>query len=120
MRRLIVAILASGLVFGTGAYTKALADVNVHLGKDRAYSSRYDKFSSWDARQRDRIEDANRDRSITGNEYDRLSQELGNVENFHDRAFSKGRISPEDQKRLERMEARLNADIDREIREHRG
>ncbi len=119
MRKLIVTVLMFGLIFGTGATTKALADVNIHLGKDRAYSAQDDRFSSWDTRQRDRIEDANRDRLITRYEFDKLNQELSNVESFHDQAFSKGRISPKDQRRLEEMEGRLSANIDREVREHR-
>ncbi len=116
---MITAVLMFGLIFGTGAITKALADVDVHLGKDHGYSAHYDRFSSWDTRQRDRIEDAYRDRLITRYEYGRLNQEVSNVESFHGQAFSKGRISHKDQGRLEKMEARLSSDIGREVREHR-
>ncbi len=117
MRKLMVGILMFGLIFGTGAITKA-ADFDIHVGKDRAYSSQYDRFSAWDARQRDRIGDAYRDRLITPYEYDKLSGELSNVETYHDQAFSKGWISHRERERLERMEARLNSDVRREINEH--
>ncbi len=117
MRKLIAGILMFGLIFGTGAVTKA-ADFNFHMGKDRDYRSSYDNFSSWDAGQRDRVSDAYRDRMITQFEYDRLNRELGNVEAYHDQVFSKGWISHRERERLERMEARLSSDIDREINEH--
>ncbi len=120
MKKLIAMILTFGLIFGTGAITKAIADFNVHIGKDRAYSSQYDRFGSWDARQRDRIENAYRDRLITGYEYNRLNEELSTIESFHDQALSKGWISHKDGRRLDRMESRLNADINREVSEHRG
>ncbi len=119
MRRLIALVLMFALVFATGAITKAFADVSFHVGKDRGYGFRDDRFSSWDARQRERIDRAMREGSITNNEYSRLSEEVSNVENFHDQAFSNGRGSDKARERLERMEARVDSDIEREISEHR-
>ncbi len=117
MRKLMVGILMFGLILGTGAIAKA-ADFDIHVGKDRGYSSPYDRFSSWDTRQRDRINDAYRDRLISQYEFDKLGRELTNVEAYHDQAFSKGWISHRERNRLGKMEARLSADVHREINEH--
>ncbi len=116
MRTLITGILMFGLIFGTAAFTRA-ADFDIHLGKGRVYSN-YDRFCSWDARERDRIGDAYRDRVINQGEYDRLNAELGNVEAYHDQAFAKGWMSGQERERLGRMEARLDTNVDREINEH--
>lgn len=119
MRKLIAMTLMLGLVLGPAMIAKA-ADFDIHLGKDRAYNgSYYDRgFSRWDARQRDRIEDAYRDGLITDREYNRLTGELSNVEAFHNQAMSKGWMSGREEGRLQGMEARLSADIDREVSEH--
>ncbi len=116
MRKLITGILMFGLISGTSVVAKA-ADFDIHLGKGRVYSN-YDRFSSWDARERDRIGDAYRDALINRGEYDRLNAELGNVEAYHDRAFSKGWMSGSERERLGRMESRLDGNVEREINEH--
>ncbi len=117
MRQLIIGLLMFGLIFGTAAVTKA-ADFDIHFGKHRGYSSYSDDFSSWNARERDRINDAYRDRFINRYELERLNSELGNVEAYHDQVSSKGWISRREQERLQGMEARLSTDINREINEH--
>lgn len=116
MKKLIAVIMMFGLFFGTVAITKA-ADIDIHVGKGRIYRSA-DQFSSWDANQRDRISGAYRDRTVNQFEYDRLNRELGNVEAYHDQAFSKGWISDRERERLDGMETRLNADVDRMTNEH--
>ncbi len=117
MRQLIAGILMFGLIFGTAALTKA-ADFDIHFGKHPGYSSYRDDFGSWDARERDRISDAYRDRFINRYEYERLNSELGDVEAYHNQVYSKRWISPREQERLDGMEARLSTDINREINEH--
>ncbi len=119
-RKLIIGILMFGLILGTSAIAKA--DFDIHLGhRGYGYGSYHDRdFWRWDDRQRDRIRDAYRERLINEHEFNRLNREFSYVESFHDRAFSNGKVSPEDETRLERMQARLSADIDREISEHAG
>ncbi len=118
MRKLMAMMLMFGLIIGPAVITKA-ADFDIHVGKDRSYGSYYDRgFGRWDARQRDRLEDAYRDGLITDHEYNRLTGELSNVEAFHNQAMSKGWMSGREEGRLQRMEARLRADVDREVSEH--
>ncbi len=119
MRKVMAMMLMLGLVIGPAMIAKA-ADFDIHLGKDRGYyGSNYDReFSRWDARQRDRLNDAYRDGLITDNEYNRLTGELDNVETFHNDAMSKGWMSGREQSRLDRMEARFRADVNREVTEH--
>ncbi len=123
MKKLLIGFLTFGLIFGTAAITKA-ADFGIHFGRDynrdygyRSYNS-YDNFDSWEDSQRDRINDAYRNNAITQYEFNKLNRELNQVDRFHDREMSKGWMSPQEQDRLNRMEARLNSDIDREISEH--
>ncbi len=116
MKKLIVGFLMFALIFGTAAITKA-ADFGVHFGKD--HDRYYDNFGSWETSQRDRINDARRDNMISRSEYDRLNREVSRVEAFHNEISDRGRISDRDRDRLERMEARVNSDIEREISEHR-
>lgn len=119
MKKLLVVFLMFGLIFGTAAITKA-ADFGIHFGRDRGYRSYSynDRFNSWEASQRDRINDAYRDNMITQYEYDKLNGELSRVEAYYDRISEKGWVSGSDRDRLERMEARVSSDVDREIHEH--
>ncbi len=119
MRKLIAMILMFGLVIGPAVIVRA-SDFDIHFGKDHSYGSYSDRFTQWDARQRDRIQDAFEFGLINDSEHDRLTQELSNVATFHNQAFSNGWASDEDQARLERMEERLRASIDREVSEHMG
>ncbi len=119
MRKLMAMMLMLGLVIGPAVMIAKAADFDIHLGKDRSHGSSYDRgFGRWDARQRDRLGDAYRDGLITDNEYNRLTGELSNVEAFHNQAMSKGWMSDRERNRLDRMEARLSADIEREVSEH--
>lgn len=118
MKKLIVGILTFGLMFGSAVWTRA-ADFSIQLVKHHhGYYNYYDNFSSWDASQRDRISDAYRDGMINRYEFDRLNNELSNVEAYHDRTFSRGWSSDRDRDRLESMKTQVSRDIDREMREH--
>ncbi len=115
MKKLMAMILMFGLVFGTPMMAKA-ADFDIHIGGPQAFRVYPDgHFTQWDARQRDRLQDAYRDGMINHRQYNRLAGELSNVEAFHNQAASDGWISPGDQRHLERMEARMNAHIEREV-----
>ncbi len=125
MRTFLIGLLMLGLLLGTAGLSKA-AGFGVYFGGDHdryrsdyGYNYGYDRdFSRWQARERDRIEDAYSRGDITQFEYSKLNRELSDVEAFHDRAFADGNISPRNQRDLNRMESRVNADINREITEH--
>jgi len=112
MRKLITGILMFVLILGTGAIT------NSAFGRERGYSSQYDRFGSWDSEQRDQLGNIYRDHLITAYDYDKLSRELSNIESYHDRAFSKGWISEDQDEHLAKMERRLSKHIEKRIREH--
>ncbi len=125
MRTFLIGLLMLGLVLGTAGISKS-AGFGVYFGGDHdryrsdyGYSNGYNRdFSRWQARERDRIEDAYSRGDITQFEYNKLNRELGDVEAFHDRAFTDGYISPREQRDLNRMQARVDNDINREITEH--
>ena len=112
MRKLITGILMFVLILGTGAIT------NSAFGRERGYSSQYDRFGSWDSEQRDQLGNIYRDHLITAYNYDKLSRELSNIESYHDQAFSKGFITEKEDRRLGKMEGRLSNDIEKKLREH--
>lgn len=115
MKQLIAGFLMFGLIFGTAAFGKA-AELNTRSvkfhGYAPGYSSSYDSFYSWEASQRDRIDDLYRDRMITQFDFDKLNNQLAGIETYHNQLYSNGKISHRSQKKLEKMEARLSADID--------
>ncbi len=125
MNKILTGILVLGLIFGTSAITRA-AGFDIQFGDHhRDYGYNYGSnsygdrdFGRWDARMRDRIQDAYRDQNITEYEYNKLNNELGNIESFHDQAFNNGYMSDRDRVRLHRMEARMDRDLDREVGEH--
>ncbi len=125
MNKLLIGILVLGLMLGTSVAARA-AGFDIQLGDHhRDYGYNYGSnsygdrdFSQWDARMRDRIQDAYRDREITEYEVNKLNQELSNVESFHDRVYDNGYMSDRDRGRLHRMEARMDRDLDREVGEH--
>ena len=112
MRKLIIGILTFVLILGTGAIMKST------FGKDRGYGSQYDRFGSWDSDQRDRLGSVYRNHLITAYDYDRLNQELSNIETYHDQAFSKGFITEKEDRRLGKMEGRLSNDIEKSLKHH--
>ena len=119
MKKAMAAVITLGLILGITATAKAGYDVR--HGQDVSYGSYYDvDFSKWVGSERDRIRNAYRAGQISEDQYQRLSDRLGSTEAFHERAFSRGWITSEEQRRLKSMQARVSADISREIPEPTG
>ncbi len=106
MKTLLAALLAAGLVVGSASFAKA--DVSKG-GGGRVPGLRSQKqFSSWEAKERDRIQEAYRYQRITEPELNSLNQELSKIDSLRDRALQGGQVSRKDGKRLHGMEARLD------------
>jgi hypothetical protein len=130
MKKLLVGFLMFGLIFGTAAVMKAADFDGIHIGKDYGYNrdrdygrsdrdyTSFGDFRSWEASQRDRLNDAYRDNAITRFEFNKLNRELSRIDGYHDQVADKGWISDRERDRLGRMEARFNSDLDREMGEH--
>ncbi len=128
MNKILVGFMMFGLIFGSAAILKAADFDGIHIGKDYGYNRdngyrsdrdyRSGDFGSWEASQRDRLNDAYRDNAITRFEFNKLNRELSRIDGYHDQIADKGWVSDRERDRLQRMEARFSADLDREIGEH--